>query len=138
MSKNEFGAYLKKRRHELELTQGELAQKLGVAQNYITYLEKGSRNPSLETLKKLARALRSPLEQLHRLANPEVETLYLASEATLPPLLLELSRNKKLREMHRIGDEEIEQLAGIRARGEVRKVEDYLLLLMTMRQVFRD
>lgn len=41
-------------RHELKLSQQELAKKTGIHQSRISKLEKGLLNPSLETLQRLA------------------------------------------------------------------------------------
>jgi transcriptional regulator with XRE-family HTH domain len=39
------------------ISQEELANKVGVTQQYVALLEKGERKPSLDTLRKLAKAL---------------------------------------------------------------------------------
>ena len=52
-------------REALRLTQEELAKKVGVTQGYIGHLERGlKKNPSLPTLKRLARALGVPITDL--------------------------------------------------------------------------
>jgi transcriptional regulator with XRE-family HTH domain len=60
----QLGAVLKKRRHDLGLSQEELANRAGLHRTYITDVERGSRNPSLDTIQKLARALEVPLSGL--------------------------------------------------------------------------
>jgi len=59
-----LGAALKSRRLDLGLSQEELANRAGLHRTYITDVERGSRNPSLDTIQKLARALQVPLSQL--------------------------------------------------------------------------
>jgi len=59
-----LGTVLKKRRHDLGLSQEQLAGRAGLHRTYITDLERGSRNPSLDTMQKLARALEVPLSGL--------------------------------------------------------------------------
>lgn len=49
---------LKKSRLKANLTQKELADKLGLHVNYYARLERGEENPSLETLKKLTKILK--------------------------------------------------------------------------------
>lgn len=44
-------------RDELNLTQKELAEKIGIKQSNISRLESGTYNPSLDFLKKIARGL---------------------------------------------------------------------------------
>ena len=46
------------------MTQAELAKKAGVARTAINDLEAGRRNPGLETLLNVAKALRRPLSEL--------------------------------------------------------------------------
>ncbi len=46
-----------KARSELNLTQKELAEKVGIKQSNISRLESGNYNPSLEFLKKIAQGL---------------------------------------------------------------------------------
>jgi transcriptional regulator with XRE-family HTH domain len=52
------GSKLKKARLKADLTQKDLAEKLGVHVNYYARLERGEENPSLETLKKLTKILK--------------------------------------------------------------------------------
>ena len=52
-----FAARLKARRKELKLTQQAVFEKTGIAISYISNLEKGEVNPSLEIMASLARAL---------------------------------------------------------------------------------
>ncbi|MBZ4669394.1 MAG: transcriptional regulator, family [Defluviitaleaceae bacterium] len=46
-----------KARNELNLTQKELAEKIGIKQSNISRLESGNYNPSLDFLKKVAQGL---------------------------------------------------------------------------------
>lgn len=59
-AKFEFGPILRRRRAELGLTQIELATLAGVTQNYLSLVESGHRQPSLETLAGLAAGLQVP------------------------------------------------------------------------------
>ena len=58
--------YLKLYRNEKNISQGELADKIGISQNYYCYIENGERqqNISLDLLQKLSKALEIPLEEL--------------------------------------------------------------------------
>lgn len=52
-----FGRAVRKRRRELDLSQEDLAERAGLHRNYISDIERGDRNPSLENIQKLAKAL---------------------------------------------------------------------------------
>jgi transcriptional regulator with XRE-family HTH domain len=53
-----FGQALKKIREQRGISQEKLADIMEMHRNTVALLERGQRNPSLETIKKLARALR--------------------------------------------------------------------------------
>ena len=52
-----FGKALRKIRLKNGLSQGDIAKKLGVHRSHISGLERGKRNPSLLTIKKMAQTL---------------------------------------------------------------------------------
>ncbi len=52
-----FGTAIRKQRSELQISQEELADRAGLHRTYISDVERGARNPSLESIEKLARAL---------------------------------------------------------------------------------
>lgn len=137
-----LGACIRKRRRDLELTQAQLASKTGVSQNYITYLEKNERTPSNDIIKKLSHNLNLPLDHLYFLTHPDVEKMLPEKSKTqgssMNPLLKKLSTNHALRKKHIITDEDIELLATIQGRGTIENEQDYVFLLMTIRQVFKE
>lgn len=55
---------LRKAREKRGLTQAELAKRVGVTRVTIAYLETGKRQPSMDLLHRLAKALRVPVERL--------------------------------------------------------------------------
>ncbi|NHI83060.1 MAG: transcriptional regulator [Candidatus Thorarchaeota archaeon] len=55
---------MKKLREEHGLTQEELARIVGVRRETIIYLEKGKYNPSLKLAYKVAKALKSTIEEV--------------------------------------------------------------------------
>jgi transcriptional regulator with XRE-family HTH domain len=55
--KQRFGLAIKQRRHELGISQEELSFRVGLHRTYISDIERGSRNPSLENIAKLAKEL---------------------------------------------------------------------------------
>ena len=55
---------IKEFRARYDLTQGELADRVGVRRETISFLEKGKYNPSLKLAYKVARALEPGIEEL--------------------------------------------------------------------------
>ncbi len=61
---SEFISYLKKYRQLSELTQDELADKVGVRRETIVRLEAGKYNPSLKLAVDISRAVNAPIDQI--------------------------------------------------------------------------
>lgn len=59
-----IGNKVKKRRTSLGLTQEELAEKVGISRAYMGFVEQGRNVPTLETLEKIARALKVKTSEL--------------------------------------------------------------------------
>lgn len=59
-----LGNRIQKRRKTLNLTQEELAYKVGISRAYIGYIEQGRNIPSLELLQKIVNVLKIPLREL--------------------------------------------------------------------------
>ena len=55
--KKRFGLAVRQRRYELGISQEELSFRAGLHRTYISDIERGSRNTSLENIEKLAKAL---------------------------------------------------------------------------------
>lgn len=55
---------LKEIREKRNMTQTELAYKVGVTQRHISFIEKGDRKPSLENAFKIAKILKSTVENI--------------------------------------------------------------------------
>ncbi len=60
----EFTSKLKKYRQLAELTQDDLAEKVGVRRETIGRLEAGRYNPSLKLAVDIARAVNAPIEEI--------------------------------------------------------------------------
>lgn len=58
--KRVLGQNVRRRRVELRLTQADLDERLGVAQSYVSALEKGKKGPLLGTIAALADVLEVP------------------------------------------------------------------------------
>jgi transcriptional regulator with XRE-family HTH domain len=66
--KRRFGRAVRARRSELEISQEELALRIGADQAYVSRIEAGQMNVTLETVEQIAGALDSDVAQL--LAQP--------------------------------------------------------------------
>lgn len=72
---NALGRLIKQKRHELGLTQRELAKKLGVEASHVAYLEGGKRKPSLTLMARLEDALGVSRQQIFLLTHPEAASV---------------------------------------------------------------
>jgi transcriptional regulator with XRE-family HTH domain len=61
-----FGKALRKRRHNLGVSQEEFADLCGLDRTYVGGIERGERNVALVNIEKLARALKISLSELFR------------------------------------------------------------------------
>jgi len=59
-----LGVAIKTQRTSLGISQEELAHRAGLHRTYISDLERGARNPSIESIEKIARALQISLAKL--------------------------------------------------------------------------
>jgi transcriptional regulator with XRE-family HTH domain len=59
-----LGMAIKTQRALLGISQEELAHRAGLHRTYVSDLERGARNPSIESIEKLARALELPVSKL--------------------------------------------------------------------------
>lgn len=58
-----LGRKIQKKRKQLELTQEDVADKVGISRAYMGYIEQGRNAPSLEILEKIAKVLKSPISE---------------------------------------------------------------------------
>ena len=62
--KQQVGYSIRVRRAVLEMSQGELAEKVGISQGFLSLLEQGKRLLDLDLLEQIASALQCPINQL--------------------------------------------------------------------------
>ena len=62
--KQRFGKAIRRRRRELDFSQEELAERAELHRTYVSDIERGDRNPSLENIEKLAKALNMKVSDL--------------------------------------------------------------------------
>jgi len=129
-----FGSVLKRRRHQLELTQAQVAAKVGCRANYIAYLESDARHPRPAMIVKLAKALDLDQRELFFLANPQTRAM-IAPEAPQQESAWErFKANRALHTRHGITAAELAALQGVATLGPVQTQRDFLFILQAIRQ----
>ena len=63
-----LGQTIRKHRERLELTQEQLAEKSDTHRTYLADIERGVRNPSIETIRRLAHPLEVPISAIFQTA----------------------------------------------------------------------
>ncbi|MFI5396129.1 MAG: helix-turn-helix domain-containing protein [Candidatus Binatia bacterium] len=139
MASTTLGTILRRRRRQLELTQQEVARRIGVRANYIGYLERDLRRPSTGVLAKLGKALDLDREELFFLAHPQVRS-FIHTEAPDPSESAweRFRANKRLHTRHGVTRAELNALQHVSALGSVRSSRDYLFILQAIRQALQD
>lgn len=59
-----LGKNIRQERKRLNLTQEDLAERVGISRAYMGYIEQGRNAPSLEVLQKIAKSLKVSLKDL--------------------------------------------------------------------------
>lgn len=133
-----LGRLLQRRRRQLDLTQLDIAAKVGVRGNYIGYLERDMRRPSTAVLVKLAKALDLDRQELYFLAHPQVRT-FLDSESAPPPRSAwqAFRDDRRLHTRHGITRKELKVLEAVSHLGPVQSGRDYLFILQSIRQALQ-
>ena len=67
--KSGLGVAIRHERSVLGISQGELAERAGLHRTYVSDLERGERNPSIQSIEKLARALHVSVAKLFERAD---------------------------------------------------------------------
>jgi CheY-like chemotaxis protein len=75
-----FGVAVKKQRAALGISQEELADRAGLHRTYISDVERGTRNPSLQSIAKLAKALELTMATLFGPAGQELPEILLVED----------------------------------------------------------
>lgn len=130
-----FGQVIRDRRRQSELTQQEVAKRIGTSTPYVGHLEAGKRHPSDEIVTRLADALGFDRRELFFLANPKAkELLNPADPDKASSAWEEFRRDDKLRRIHNINPREMNMLSQVALMGQVRSSRDFIYVLNTVRQ----
>jgi transcriptional regulator with XRE-family HTH domain len=80
-----FGSIVRSQRLSAGLSQEELAHRSGLHRTYVTDVERGARNPSLNSIKKLSDALGVPLSELFALVEKVKSSDQTPDPGSVPP-----------------------------------------------------
>jgi transcriptional regulator with XRE-family HTH domain len=134
-----LGELLRVRRHELGLTQRELAAKLGVQPAHVAYLELDRRRPSLSLLERIAQALDLNRERLILISHPEARNFFPAHAEVEAPAgegraWRDFQRNKALLARHKVTSKELKILSQVALLGRINNPRTFLFVLNSIRQ----
>ena len=134
-----LGSTIKQRRHALNLTQRELAERIGIKASYVAYLEKEQRRPSLTVLARLADALDLDRNQLFLLTHPEAQPLMPVGKGAAHSEDPAMSwrrfvNNRALQARYHITSREIQALKHLSLLGYVLTEREFLAILSLVRQ----
>jgi len=131
---NGFAQIIRKRRRHLDLTQEDVARRIGTSVAYIAHLEAGRRHPSEKVVISLAEVLGLDPRELFFLANPATKDLISQEQSANKASAWDVfSVDQKLRKVHSITGSEMETLSQIALMGEVRSSRDFIFILNTIR-----
>ena len=130
-----FGQVIRERRRQLDLTQEEVAKRIGTSTPYVGHLESAKRHPSDKVVTRIADVLGLDRRELFFLANPGAKALlHQQPDSASASAWEEFRKDEKLKRLHNIGNEEMETLSRVALMGEVRSSRDFVYILNTIRQ----
>jgi len=130
-----FGQVVRDRRRKLDLTQEEVARRIGTSIPYVGHLESAKRHPSQKFVVKLAQVLGLDPRDLFFLANPGTKVLISQEPKSNGTSAWEsFAKDQNLRKVHNITDQEMKTLSQVPMLGEVRSPSDFVFILNTIRQ----
>jgi transcriptional regulator with XRE-family HTH domain len=141
--KKTLGSVLRARRHDLQLTQREIAAKLGVKPAHIAYLELDHRRPSLSLLNRIAGVLDLDRERLILLSHPEARSFINSGkkpEEARPrdQAWRDFKRNKGVLNRYKVSKTELQVLSQVALLGRVTAPRSFLFILNSIRQAVED
>jgi transcriptional regulator with XRE-family HTH domain len=129
-----FATLIRKRRRQMDLTQEEVARRIGMSIGYITLLESGRRHPSEKVIARLAHALGLDQRELFFCANPSTERLVSEQHKSNGRSVWdEFREDEHLHRVHDITEQEMRTLSQVALMGEVRSPRDFVFILNTIR-----
>lgn len=134
-TKRSFGAVIRERRRQLDLTQGQVGQRIRTSTPYVGHLESGKRHPSEKVIARLSDVLGLDRRELFFLANPDARDLLDDKRSADRRSAWEhFRRDRRLHRASKITSDEMDLLARAAAMGEVRAPRDFIYILNALRQ----
>ena len=125
---------IRDRRRAMDLTQQELAIRIGVSTAYVGHVESAKRLPSHNVLIAMARALGLDWRELFVLTNPDAAAMVFASAGGVRSSSWDkFVNNVQLQQSHQVTDRELKILSHLAAMGEVRSQNDFIYVLNAIR-----
>jgi transcriptional regulator with XRE-family HTH domain len=132
-----LGRAIRERRHELGLTQEQVARRVKVGGHHLGQIERGERHPSNKLVARLVKVLGFEGNLLFLLANPQARELLsdAAGAKAVQSSSWDLFRkNEPLKRLHRLTSVEMSILSDIASMGEVRSERDFICIINAIRQ----
>jgi transcriptional regulator with XRE-family HTH domain len=127
-----FSELIRERRRTLNLTQQQLADRIGVSPPFVGHLESSKRRPSDLTVRRLAEVLGLKQDELFLSANPEAAELLRRRPAARASSAWDEFRQSYVAEVE---PQEIHLLSKVASMGRVRSPNDFLYVLNSVRHV---
>jgi transcriptional regulator with XRE-family HTH domain len=128
-----FGDLIRSKRREMDLTQVEVAARIGISTPYIGHLESGKRHPSDKMVTKFAEVLGINNRELFFLANPHAEALVSKPVEGTGSSWEQFKNDENLRRIHNISNAEMDILSQVALMGDVESPRDMIYILTTIR-----
>ncbi len=138
MNKKDAGSTVKDARHDLGMTQRELARRVGVRASHIAYIEANRRRPSLPLIRNLAEVLGVNARQLLLMSHPEAKILLgdpdESGKKGLNDAWQRFASNRLLHRRYRISAGELRVLKQVSLLQDVASPNHFLFILNSIRQ----
>jgi transcriptional regulator with XRE-family HTH domain len=126
-----FGEMIRERRRKLDMTQQQLAERIGVSTPFVGHLESDKRHPSDHTVRRLAEVLGLEGDELFLSANPEAAELLKRTTDRASSAWEEFRRGY----VAEVEPQEFALLSKVAAMGKVRSPADFVYILNSIRHV---
>jgi transcriptional regulator with XRE-family HTH domain len=135
---NTLGAVIYRRRQQLEMTQQQVADRVGCQANYIGYIEANMRRPSPALIAKLSKVLDLDSQELFFLSNPQARALVAREPEPAGSMWERFKANRKLHTRHSVSRAELAVLERVADLSPVRSQRDFLFILQAIRTAQMD